>query len=100
MTESEQDILDRLDVLVAATLSNDNDYVIQALEQYDTYMRTRVPNSNGVFATKFSIKGAPKFSINGAPKVQNNVKDCSVVLTRLPDYILDKYTQNKPTNCK
>lgn len=90
MSESKQDILDRLDQIVEAAMCGDNDYLIQALELYDTYMRTRVPNESGVFTQKFSI--------NGKPKVQEKiVKNCSVVLTPLPNHILKQYIQKKST---
>lgn len=90
MTESEQDIIDRLDQVLEASKCANNDYLIEALEQYDTYMRTRVPNEKGVFTQKFSINDKPKVE-------ENKVKNCRVVLTPLPNHILMQYIQKKPT---
>lgn len=84
MEENEQDVLDRLDVLVEAAMVDDHNYLIDVLEQYEVYMKTRKPNENGVFTEKFSTQNGKKIEI---------AKDCCVDIERLPDALIKQYLQ-------
>lgn len=83
MTEKEEDVLNRVDLLLEAAKMEDNNYLIQALEQYDTYMKTRVPSANGSYKERFELEGIPY--LNG------NVRDCCVKVKRLPNNIVESY---------
>lgn len=84
MTESAQDVLDRLDMLVEAAMVDDHNYLIDVLEQYDVYMKTRKPNMSGVFTEKFTTK----METNG-----EIAKNCCVDIKRLPDAVIERYLQ-------
>lgn len=90
MTEKAENVLKRLDLLLEAAKVNDNNYLIQALEYYDSYMKTRVPDRHGVFAEKFSLP---------QEKAEDNdkLKKCTVVVSRLSEDLLEKYL---PSNIK
>lgn len=89
MAESDKDILDRLDILVKAAMADDHNILIDVLEQYDIYMKTRKVNSDGVYLQKFKVQ------LETETEEKNTSKDCCVDIMRLPDNVVEQYLKKK-----
>lgn len=80
MTETEQNILNKLDILLEIAKSKDCHALIDALEQYDLYRESKEQSENVILPNK-----------NQLPEKNKILKDCSVIIEPLPSAILAQY---------